>query len=53
MNQSYFKPEISGKPEEDTEAYILRMIDWMDTHNFAMGQRVQGFPLTLADEVQL
>ena len=29
---------FSGKPEEDPEVHILRMIDWMDTHNFAVGQ---------------
>ena len=32
---SYFKPEFSGKPQEDPDAYILRMINWIDTHNFA------------------
>ena len=32
MNWSHFKPEYSGKPEEDVEAHLLRMNDWMNTH---------------------
>ena len=27
----HFKPEYSGKPDEDAEAHLLRRIDWMDT----------------------
>ena len=42
INWSYFKPEFSGKPEEDREAYMLRVIDRMNTHNFALGQRLQS-----------
>ena len=53
MIRSYFKPEFSGKPEEDPEEHILRMIHWMDTHNLAAGQRVQMFHLTLGDEARL
>ena len=34
LNWSHFKPEFSGKPEEDAEAHLLRMNDWMDTHKF-------------------
>ena len=34
MNWSHFKPEYSGKPEEDVEAHLLRTNDWMNTHNF-------------------
>ena len=34
LNWSYFKPEFSGKPEEDAEAHLLRMNDWMDSHQF-------------------
>ena len=41
MYQSYFKTEFSGMPEKDPEEHILRMIDWMDTHNFGQGQKVQ------------
>ena len=29
LNWSYFKPEFSGKPEEDVEANLLRTNDWM------------------------
>ena len=31
MNWSHFKPEYSGKPEEDVEAHLLRTNDW-DEH---------------------
>ena len=50
---SYFKPKFSGKPQEDPETHICRTVDWMDTHHFVMGQRLQRFPLTLAGEVRL
>ena len=53
MNWSYFKPEFSGKPEEDPEAHKLRMIGWIDTCNFSTGQSVQICPLSLAGEARL
>ena len=53
MKWSYFKPEFSGKTEEDPEAQILRTIDWIDAHSFSASQRVQRFPLTLAGEARL
>ena len=53
MNSSYFKPEFSGKPEEDPETCIHRTTGWMDTHSFAMGQRIHRFPLALAGEGRL
>ena len=34
LNWTYFKPEFSGKPEEDAEAHLLRRNDWMETHNY-------------------
>ena len=40
LNWSHFKPEFSGKPEEDAEAYLLRTNDWMDTHQFQAGVKV-------------
>ena len=52
MNWSYVKAKFSGKPQ-DPDAHILWVIDWMATHNFAPGQRVQRFLLTLADEARL
>ena len=40
MNWSHFKPEYSGKPEEDVEAYLLRTNDWMNMHDFPDGVKV-------------
>ena len=40
LNLSHFKPEFSGKPEDDAEACLLRMNDWMDTHQFQEGVKV-------------
>ena len=34
LNWPHFKPEFAGKPDEDAEAHLLRMNDWMDTHAF-------------------
>ena len=34
MNWSHFKPEYSGKPEEDAGAHLLRTNDWMNRHDF-------------------
>ena len=41
MGWSHFKPEFSGKPEEDPEAHLLRTIDWMNAHNVAADQRTR------------
>ena len=43
MNWSHFKPEFSGKPEEDVEAYLLQTNDWMTTHDFCEAVKVQRF----------
>ena len=53
LNWSCFKPEFSGKPEEDAEAHLLRTSDWMNTHHFQKGIKVQGFCLTLLGEARL
>ena len=66
LNWSYFKPEFSGKPEEDAEEHLLKTIDWMDaeehllktndwmeTHNFADDQKVRRFSLTIMGEARL
>ena len=53
MNWSHFKPEYSGKPEEDVEVHLLRTNDWMNTHNFPDGVKVQRFCLTLMGEARL
>ena len=46
LNWSHFKPEFAGKPDEDGEAHLLRINDWMDTHTFPEGVKVQRFCLT-------
>ena len=50
INWSHFKPDYSGKPEEDVEVHLLRTNDWMNTHNFPEDVKVQGFCLTLTGE---
>ena len=52
MNWSHFKPEFLGKPEEDVEAHLLRTNDWMNTHDFPDGVKVQRFCLTLTGEAR-
>ena len=52
-NWSQFKPEFAGKPEEDAEVHLFRTNDWMDTHAFQEGVRVQHFCLTLVGEARL
>ena len=53
MNWSHFKPEYSGKPEEDVEAHLLMTNDWMNAHDFPDGVKVQRLCLTLMGEVRL
>ena len=53
INWSHFKPEYSSKPEEDVEAHLLRTNDWMNTHDFPDGVKVQRFCLTLMGEARL
>ena len=43
LNWSYFKPEYSGKPDEDAETHLLCMNDWMNTHHFIEAVKVQRF----------
>ena len=43
FNWSYFKPEFSGKPEEDAVAHLLRTNDWMETDNFPQEERYKDF----------
>ena len=45
LNWSNFKPEFSGKPEEDAEAHLLHSNDWMDAHHFNEDIKVQRFCL--------
>ena len=53
LNWSYFKPEFSGKPEEDAEEHLLRTNDWMETYNFPDDQKVRRFCSTLMGEARL
>ena len=53
LNWSYFKPEFSGKRDEDVKAHLLRTNDWMDTHNFPNDQKVRRFCLTLTGKARL
>ena len=53
LNWSNFKPEISGKVEEDAEAHLLCSNDWMEAHHFNEDIRVQRFYLTLLREARL
>ena len=53
LNSSHFKPEFVGKPDKNVEAHLLRTNDWMDTHAFHEGIKVQRFGLTLLGEARL
>ena len=53
MSWSHFKPEFSGKPEEDAEANLLCTKDWMNTHHFVENIKVQRFCCTLLGEARL
>ena len=41
LKWSHFKPEFTGKPDEDVEAHLLRTNDWMDIHALQEGLKVQ------------
>ena len=53
VNWSHFKSEFAGKPEEDAEAHLLHINDWMWTHNFKENVKVQRFCLILLGEARL
>ena len=53
LNWSYFKPEFSGKPDEDAEGHLLDTNDWMNAHHFIEVVKVQRFCLTLLGEARL
>ena len=52
LNWSHFKPEFSGKPDEDAEAHLHCTDDWMTAHHFVEGIKVQRFCLTLLGEAR-
>ena len=39
-NWSNFKPEFSGKPDEDAEVHLFHSNDWMNAHHFIEGVKV-------------
>ena len=47
LNWSNFKPEFSGKPDEDAEAHLLHSNNWMNAYHFVEGVNIQRFCLTL------
>ena len=53
LNWSHFKPEFAGKPDEDAEDHLLRTNNWMDSHAFQRGVKVQMICLTLVGEARL
>ena len=53
INWSHFKPEFSGKLEEEAEAHLLCSNDWMNAHHFEEEVKVQRFCLTLLGEARL
>ena len=53
LNWSPIKPKFSGKPDEDAEAHLLLTKDWMNSHHFLDGVKVQTFCLTLSGETRL
>ena len=53
LNWSHFKPKYAGRPDKDVEAHLLRMNDWMDTHEFLEQVKVKRFCLTLVGEARL
>ena len=53
LNWSYFKPEFPGKPDEDAEAHLLHINDWMNAHHFIEDVKVQRSCLTLLGEARI
>ena len=53
INWSNFKPEYSGKQEEDAEAHLLYSNDWMNAQYVDEDIKAQRFCLTLLGEARL
>ena len=45
LNWSHSKSEFLGKPEEGAVAQLLRMNNWMDTHQFQEGKKSKDFEI--------
>ena len=43
LNWSYFKPELSEKPDEDAEAHLLCTNNWMNEHHSLMVSKSKVF----------
>ena len=50
---SHFKPDFSGKPEDNMDVHLLKINDWMTTHDFPDDQKVRRFCLTFLGEARL
>ena len=50
---SYFKPEFVVKMDKDAEVHLLRINDWLDTHNFPNDQKVGRFCLIPTGKARL
>ena len=53
LNWSHFKPEFSGKPDDNTEVHLLCANDWINAHHLIEGVKVQRLCLTLLGETRL
>ena len=53
LNWSNFKPEFSGKPDEDAETHLVHTNYWMNVHHFNEGVKGQRFCLILLGEARL
>ena len=53
LNWPHFKPEFSGKPDEDAEPHLLHTNNQMNAHHFTESVKVQTFCLTLLGEARL
>ena len=52
LHWSNFKPEFSGKLDEDAKAHLLHLNNWMNAQHFVDGAKVQRFCLTLLGEAR-
>ena len=52
LNWSHFKPEFAGWADEDAEAHLPRINDWMNSYAPQKDVKVQMFCLTLVDEAR-
>ena len=53
LKWSHFKPEFSGKPDEDAEGHQICTNEWMTIHHFVEGVKVQRFCLTQLEEARV